>query len=63
MIGEVGGCAATMPPLETTAGLRICWALLNWSIMVLPFVALDYSCKFGACWHGVPASNFLSGLD
>src|ERR1700737_4037267 len=26
-------CAATMPPLETTAGLRICWELLNWSRM------------------------------
>jgi hypothetical protein len=23
-----------MPPLETTAGLRICWVLLNWSLMV-----------------------------
>jgi hypothetical protein len=29
-------CAATMPPFETTAGLRICWALLNWSSMALP---------------------------
>ena len=28
-------CAATMPPLETTAGLRICWPLLNWSLMLL----------------------------
>jgi len=24
-------CAATMPPRETAAGLRTCWALLNWS--------------------------------
>ena len=24
-------CEATMPPLETVAGLRICWALENWS--------------------------------
>src|SRR5689334_1719205 len=26
-------CAATMPPLEETAGLRSCWELENWSSM------------------------------
>src|SRR5439155_6440970 len=26
-------CEATMPPLEVTAGLRICWELENWSVM------------------------------
>src|SRR5438552_15742456 len=29
-------CAATMPPLDVVAGLRICWVLLNWSRMLLP---------------------------
>src|SRR5690349_8805070 len=29
-------CAATMPPFECTAGLRICWELENWSAMRLP---------------------------
>src|SRR3954464_9266818 len=29
-------CAATIPPLETTAALRICWLLLNWSCTVWP---------------------------
>src|SRR5882757_140169 len=28
-------CEATMPPFETTAGLRICWVLENWSFMSL----------------------------
>src|SRR3954454_2759829 len=29
-------CAATMPPFDVVAGLRICWALENWSRMGLP---------------------------
>src|ERR1700688_3810598 len=28
-------CAATIPPLETVAGLRSCWALLKRSFMVI----------------------------
>src|ERR1019366_10683950 len=35
-------CAATMPPLETTAGLRICWALLNWSLMLLSSLSFTF---------------------
>src|SRR5712671_6258621 len=30
-------CEATTPPLETTAGLRICWVLENWSAMMFQF--------------------------
>src|SRR5688572_10365729 len=29
-------CEATMPPLDVTAGLRICWELEKWSVMALP---------------------------
>jgi hypothetical protein len=44
-------CAATIPPLETTAGLRICWVLLNWSCTVLPllsfYILRGENCGFG----------------
>src|SRR6185436_18352238 len=32
-------CAATMPPFDWTAGLRICWELENWS-------AIGFPCSF-----------------
>jgi hypothetical protein len=31
-----------MPPLETTAGLKICCVLLNWSLMVLPSLSFTF---------------------
>src|SRR5204863_2608034 len=40
-------CEATMPPLELTAGLRICCELENWSAMMFP-------CSFPARFLSLP---------
>src|SRR6185436_18647177 len=37
-------CAATMPPLDWTAGLRICWELENWSAIGVPRRLLLFLC-------------------
>src|SRR5436190_5636501 len=42
-------CEATMPPLETTAGLRICWVFENWSAMM--FQLLDRVRVTCLEWH------------
>ena len=39
-------CAATMPPLEVRAGLRISWALENWSGIAVSGLSLGD----GSCW-------------
>src|SRR5258705_2362337 len=45
-------CAATMPPFEVTAGLRICWVLENWSFM---------ACLGVSYWLGRLAEHAKSG--
>src|SRR5688500_3480625 len=47
-------CEATMPPLETVAGLRMCWALENWSCMGVALLLLSGSGRVGVTrqqWH------------
>src|SRR5689334_20574523 len=39
--------AATMPPFDWTAGLRICWELENWSAMGFPCLLLLF-------WRAAP---------
>src|ERR1700704_1289663 len=48
-------CATTMPPRETAAGLRTCWALLNWSRILLP------SLSFTLLSAAPPAAGSLAG--
>src|SRR5207342_1851087 len=40
-------CAATMPPLEVTAGLRIDWVLENWSRIGWPVIPCDVALAGG----------------
>src|SRR5882757_1365701 len=44
-------CAATMPPLDVVAGLRICWLLLNWSRMLLPLLSVTLRFYFAWPFH------------
>src|SRR6185436_5727126 len=53
-------CAATMPPLDVVAGLRICWRLLNWSRMLLPLLSVVFvSLLYRACPPGILARHVL----
>src|SRR4051794_7069337 len=44
-------CEATMPPLDVTAGLRICWEFENWSHMTFPCRSFALA---GPPWRSMP---------
>src|SRR3954453_7182165 len=55
-------CAATMPPLDVTTGLRICWALENWSCMGGGFHWLETGANLGNGCCLVKPSGWTSGM-
>jgi hypothetical protein len=56
-------CAATMPPLEETAGFLICWRLENWSGMSTNF--LSFRGRKPATWFvtgGLRTQQYLQNI-